>query len=141
MKFSGKKLVNVMYVGDSITDVSAFQLVRKEGGLTISFNGNEYAVREAEITVLSENAVVTAILADTFNKFGKNGVFKLVKKWNHQALQEYGVDLSLQEHALELYLQQLPQVEIVTPDNKERLMKESSAFRKTVRGEAIGKLG
>lgn len=137
----GNRLSNVMYVGDSITDVSAFQLVRKEGGITISFNGNEYAVREAEIAVLSENAVVTAVLADTFNKFGKNGVFKLVNEWNNQALQRYGVDPSLKEQALKLYPEQLPQVEIVTPDNKERLMKESSAFRKTVRGEAIGKLG
>ncbi len=135
------RLSNVMYVGDSITDVSAFQLVRKEGGLTISFNGNEYAVRETEIAVLSENAVVTAVLAEAFNKFGKNGVFKLTKEWNHQAFQRYGVDLSLQEHVLKLYPRQLPQVEIITPDNKERLMKESSAFRKTVRGEAIGKLG
>ena len=130
----GNRLSNVMYVGDSITDVSAFQLVRKEEGLTISFNGNEYAVREAEIAVLSENAVVTAVFADTFNKFGKNGVFKLVKEWNHQAFQKYGVDLSLQEHALKLYPEQLPQVEIITLDNNERLMKESSAFRKTVRG-------
>jgi len=137
----GNSLSNVMYVGDSITDVSAFQLVRKEGGLTISFNGNKYAVREAEIAVLSENAVVTAVLADTFSKFGKNGVFKLVKEWSHQAFQKYGVDLSLQEHALKLYPEQLPQVEMITPDNNGRLMKESSAFRKTVRGEAIGKLG
>lgn len=135
------RLSNIMYVGDSITDVSAFQLVRKEGGLTISFNGNEYAVREAEIAVLSGNAVVTAVLADTFNKFGKNSVFKLLKEWNHQVFQRYGVDASLRERALKLYPEQLPQVEIITPDNKERLMKESSVFRKTVRGEAIGKLG
>ncbi len=135
------RLSNVVYVGDSITDVSALQLVRKEGGLTISFNGNEYAVREAEIAVLSENAVVTAILADTFNKLGKNGVFKLVNEWNHQAFQRYGVGPSLQEHALKLYPEQLPQVEIITPYNNERLMKESSAFRKTVRSEAIGRLG
>lgn len=137
----GNRLSNVMYVGDSITDVSAFQLVRKERGLTVSFNGNEYAVREAEIAVLSENAVVTAILVDTFNQFGKNGVFKLVKEWNHQAFRRYGVDPSLREYALELYPEQLPLVEIITPDNKERLMKESNAFRKTVRGEAVGKLG
>ena len=135
------RLSNVMYVGDSITDISAFQLVRNGGGLTVSFNGNDYAVREAEIVVLTENAVVTAVLADTFNKFGKNGVFKLVKEWNHQAFQRYDVDSSLQKHVLELYPERLPQVEMITPDNKERLMKESSAFRKTVRGEAIGKLG
>ncbi len=135
------RLSNVMYVGDSITDVSPFQLVRKEAGLTISFNGNEYAVRAAEIAVLAENSVVTAILADTFNKFGKNGVFNLAKEWSHQAFKKYGVDPPLQKRALSLYPERLPRVEIITPDNKERLMKESGAFRKTVRGEAIGKLG
>jgi hypothetical protein len=35
----------------------------------------------------------------------------------------------------------LPQVELVTSENLERLIRESSVFRKTVRGEAIGKLG
>jgi hypothetical protein len=34
-----------------------------------------------------------------------------------------------------------PQVERVTADNMERLVKESGVFRKTARGEAIGKLG
>jgi energy-converting hydrogenase A subunit R len=137
----GNRLSDVIYVGDSITDVSAFRLVRKKDGLTISFNGNEYAVREAEVAVLSENAVVTAVLADAFNRLGKNGVFKLVKEWSHEALQKWGIDSSLQKHLLKLYPRQLPKVEVITSDNKERLMRESSAFRKTVRGEAIGKLG
>ena len=56
----GAQLSDVMYVGDSITDVEAFQLVRDNGGLTVSFNGNNYAVRNAEIAVLSENNIVTA---------------------------------------------------------------------------------
>ena len=45
------QLSDVMYVGDSITDVEAFKLVRENGGLTVSFNGNEYAVRNAEVAV------------------------------------------------------------------------------------------
>jgi energy-converting hydrogenase A subunit R len=136
-----KRLCDIIYVGDSITDVSAFRLVRKNGGLTISFNGNEYAVKEAEIAVLSENAVVTAVLADAFDKLGKNGVFEMVEEWSHEALQKYGVNSSLQKRLLKLYPRQLPRVEVITSDNKEQLMKESGAFRKTVRGEAIGKLG
>ncbi|MGD8506320.1 MAG: HAD hydrolase family protein [Candidatus Bathyarchaeota archaeon] len=135
------KLSNMMYVGDSITDISAFQHVRGGEGLAISFNGNAYAVREAEIAVLSENAVVTALLADVFNKLGKQGVFKLTKTWNHQAIERFGVDSSLRERIFKLYPRQLPRVETITPGNKDRLIKESSAFRKTVRGEAIGKLG
>ncbi|MEM4713077.1 MAG: HAD hydrolase family protein, partial [Candidatus Bathyarchaeia archaeon] len=57
----GVNLSDVVYVGDSITDVEAFKAVRRENGLTISFNGNEYAVREAEIAVMAENALVTAV--------------------------------------------------------------------------------
>lgn len=134
-------LCDVMYVGDSITDVSAFRLVREVGGLTISFNGNEYAIREAEIAALSEDAVVTAILADTFNRIGKNGVIQLLNDWSHEALRTYDIDSSLRKRVVKLYPELLPQVEAITPGNRKRLSKESSAFRKTTRGEAIGSLG
>jgi hypothetical protein len=40
-----------------------------------------------------------------------------------------------------LYPKTLPKVEIITADNMERMKKESSVFRKSVRGAAIGKLG
>jgi len=72
-------LSEIIYVGDSITDVESFRLVREGGGLTVSFNGNSYAVREAEIAVLSHHTVVTSILAEAFNKLGKEGTIELVK--------------------------------------------------------------
>jgi hypothetical protein len=40
-----------------------------------------------------------------------------------------------------LYPKALPKVQIVTAKNMEMLVKESSEFRKKVRGEAIGRLG
>jgi energy-converting hydrogenase A subunit R len=132
---------NVMYVGDSITDVSVFRLVREKGGLTVSFNGNAYAVREAEIAVLSENAIVTAVLADAFNKFGKEPVMKLVKNWKASTLDKFDLTPHLKRHYYKLHQKRLPRVEIVTSKNMEKLMNESTSFRKTVRGEAIGKLG
>ena len=133
-------LDNVMYVGDSITDASVFKLVRKGGGLTVSFNGNAYAVREAEIAVLSEDAIVTAILADAFKKYGKGFVMKLIDDWKPSTLEKFSLAQPLKKHLLKLR-EKFPRAEIVTSENKERLMKESAAFRKTVRGEAIGKLG
>jgi len=132
---------NVMYVGDSITDVSVSRLVREKGGLTVSFNGNAYAVREAEIAVLSENAIVTAVLADVFNKFGKEPVMKLVRNWKVSTLDMFDLTPPLKKHFYELHQKKLPKVEIVTSQNMNRLMEESAVFRKTVRGEAIGKLG
>jgi energy-converting hydrogenase A subunit R len=135
-------LEDVMYVGDSITDVEAFKLVRENGGLTVSFNGNNYAVRNAEIAVLSENSIVTAILADVFCRQGKQAALNLVENWNLQSLGHNGVvSLSLLDHLFSLYPQTLPKVQIVTPRNMELIAKESSEFRKKVRGEAIGRLG
>ena len=138
----GAQLEDVMYVGDSITDVEAFQLVREKCGLTISFNGNTYAVRNAEIAVLSVNSIITAVIADVFCRLGKQATLNLVENWNLQSLERSGVvSLSLLDHLFTLYPQALPKVQIVTAENMESLAEESSEFRKRVRGEAIGKLG
>jgi energy-converting hydrogenase A subunit R len=134
-------LHNVIYVGDSITDVSPFQLVKKNGGLTISFNGNYYAIREAEIAVLSDNTIITSILADVFNKYGREGIIKLINEWSRSTIEKY-VDSALQKRVFELWnTSKLPQVELITDENRDRLAKESSAFRKTIRGESVGRLG
>jgi energy-converting hydrogenase A subunit R len=135
-------LEDVMYVGDSITDVEAFKLVGENGGLTVSFNGNNYAVRNAEIAVLSENSVVTAIVADVFCRQGKQAVLNLVENWNLESLERNGmVSLSLLNHLFSRYPQTLPKVQIVTAKNMETIAKQSSEFRKKVRGESIGRLG
>ncbi len=135
-------LEDSMYVGDSITDVEAFKLVRENGGLTVSFNGNSYAVRNAEISVLSENNLVTAVIADIFCKFGKPATLDLVKNWNVQSLGDNKVmNPSLLNRLFSLHPQTLPKVQIVTEENMETVTRNSSEFRKKVRGEAIGKLG
>lgn len=135
-------LEDVMYVGDSITDVEAFKLVRENGGLTVSFNGNGYAVGNAEIAVLSANSIVTAVIADVFCRQGKQAALNLVENWDLQSLERNGVvTLALLDHLFTLYPQILPKVQIITAENMDSLIKESSEFRSMVRGEAIGKLG
>jgi len=51
------------------------------------------------------------------------------------------VNRSLKEYSLKVYEKEFPKVELVTMNNTPRLMKESSEFRKNVRGESIGQLG
>jgi energy-converting hydrogenase A subunit R len=131
----------VMYVGDSITDVECFKFVRNGDGLTVSFNGNEYAVREAEIALMSENTIVTSIIADIFARFGKGSVLQLAKEWSFSALKQFEVNLTLMKQVHQLYPKRLPKVEVITRYNTKRLVKESVAFRKSVRGEAIARLG
>jgi energy-converting hydrogenase A subunit R len=138
---SSAKLADVMYVGDSITDEQAFRLVKENGGLTVSFNGNEYAVENAEIAVLSATGIVTAVITDVFCRFGKQEVLSLAEKWNRRTLVERHVNRNLLSILFKLYPKELPKVKIITSENMKALAKESSEFRKKVRGEAIGRLG
>jgi energy-converting hydrogenase A subunit R len=141
VKRLGTELENVLYVGDSITDVEAFKLVRTNGGLTVSFNGNSYAVREAEVAVLSDSNLVTAVIADLFCKLGKKQTVKELRSWSYDVLNKNKIDEALLKQQSTLYPDALPKVQIVTAKNMESLIKESSAFRKKVRGVAVGRLG
>jgi energy-converting hydrogenase A subunit R len=134
-------LGDVMYVGDSITDVEAFEVVRNNGGLTVSFNGNSYAVKNAELAVLSENNSITAVIAELFFKHGKKKTLQILEDWSIKTLRRSGVSAPLLERFLALHSSGLPKVKIVTAENMEVLVRESSEFRKRVRGEAIGRLG
>jgi energy-converting hydrogenase A subunit R len=116
---TGRSFSDTMYVGDSITDRDPLRLVREGGGLTISFNGNDYVIREAEVAVMSDNTAITSVIATVFNQYGRKGVIDFVKDWDSK----------------------LPRVKLITDENRDRLAKESSIFRKTVRGQAVGKLG
>ena len=134
-------LENVMYVGDSITDVSAFRLVRSAGGVTVSFNGNNYAIREAEVAVLSRNAIVTALLASIFSRYGKNSLLTVIREWGPSAFGKFDLDEPLKEYFFKVCEERFPKAESVNQRNMARLMRESSEFRKSVRGESIGQLG
>jgi len=133
-------LSNVIYFGDSITDVDPFQLIREGGGLTVSFNGNQYAIREAEIAVMSHNTIIISILADLFRKIGREGIIRLAEEWSTSLLKEI-CEPSLLMELQSLPRDKAPRVERITSENVNRLTRESSNFRKTVRGEAIGRLG
>ena len=61
--------------------------------------------------------------------------------WNYETLEKNGVNEILLKQLSLLYPDNLPKVQIVTPQNMESLVKESSEFRKKVRGVTIGRLG
>lgn len=130
----------VIYFGDSITDLAPLRYVRENKGLAISFNGNEYAIKEAEIAVLSFNTLVTSIITVAFKKGGKELVNELVIDWNFEKIDEI-VGEQFKLRAKEVYGDTLPIVDMLSDSNRERLTKESCRFRKEVRGEALGSLG
>jgi energy-converting hydrogenase A subunit R len=134
-------LADIMYVGDSITDEEAFKLVKENGGLTVSFNGNQHAVMNAEIAVLSTDSLTTAVIADVFVRFGKTKTLNLVARWSRGALKNSSVNMDLLGRFLKLHPRELPRAEIITREKMENVARESNEFRKRVRGESIGRLG
>ncbi|MEN6293541.1 MAG: hypothetical protein ABFD07_16195, partial [Methanobacterium sp.] len=132
---------DVMYVGDSITDVEPLRFAKEHGGLAISFNGNEYAIKEAEIAIMADNTIITSVIADLFNRFGKDEVINFIKSYmdnTEDALNSYPVNKKLKEAIKQV---NLPKIAIVTSENFEALVDESKTFRRLVRGELIGALG
>jgi energy-converting hydrogenase A subunit R len=130
----------VIYFGDSITDLAPLQYVRENDGLAISFNGNQYALKEAEIAVISSNTLVTSIISVAFKKGGRELVNELVRDWNFEKIEEIIGD-QFKLRAKQVYGDTLPTVEMLSDSNREWLTKESCRFRKEVRGEALGSLG
>ncbi|MBI4964196.1 MAG: hypothetical protein HY913_13035 [Desulfomonile tiedjei] len=69
----GAELRDVFYVGDSITDVEAFRLVKAAGGMAVSFNGNDWAIKAASFAVTSRSALPIGWLAVMFINQGTRG--------------------------------------------------------------------
>jgi energy-converting hydrogenase A subunit R len=137
----GFKNEDIMYVGDSITDVEPLRFAKEQGGLAISFNGNEYAIREAEIAIMADNTVMTSIIADLFNRFGKDEVIKFINTYmdnTEMAVDSYPINNKLKDAIKRV---NLPKIAIIRDENFEILVDESKAFRRLVRGESIGALG
>ena len=131
---------DLMYVGDSITDVQPLNFAKENGGIALSFNGNEFALDNASIAAISDNTVITSVIADLFNRYDLKVVqdFALsFEKDPEKAVQEHPLNPQLASKLVETNTR----LEMVTENNLEELKEESSKFRKRVRGESIGGLG
>ncbi|BDZ71239.1 hypothetical protein [Methanobacterium petrolearium] len=131
---------NLMYVGDSITDVEPLRYAREHGGMAVSFNGNEYAVKEASIAVITDNTVITSIIASLFYQYNSKLVMEFVSSFNDnpdKTLEKYDVNPEL----ISKLKNTNTRLELVTPENLKELTEDSEKFRKEIRGESIGGLG
>lgn len=131
---TGNDLADVFYVGDSITDLEAFELVKNGGGATLSFNGNRYALRSAEIACLSFHTSILAYLADIFRREGRKGLLETVDSWNRDPRRGERIDP-------QSFSGEPPKLCRLTDRNRGEVIRESEAFRKQVRGVKVGELG
>jgi energy-converting hydrogenase A subunit R len=138
---TGNRIEDVMYVGDSITDVQALDLVKEGGGLAVSFNGNGYAIRSSLVCCMSNDAKATAILADVFDRLGRDGVFDLVSSWGADDLSRFSIDSDLLAWLNDVPREAFPRLDLISDSNRKDLTGASETFRKSIRGVEIGALG
>jgi predicted HAD superfamily phosphohydrolase len=118
-KREGVDMGQVIYVGDSITDVEAFRTVRKEGGIAVSFNGNRWAVEESDVALVCPRAEPVLPMVTAFLEGGREAVEGI--DWS-QGFKGCTADW-LHEGDIEV------------------LVASSEGMRKKVRGEVVGRLG
>ena len=129
---------DVMYVGDSITDTPPLAAVRSWGGVSLSFNGNAYALQAAEFAAASPDTDVQAQLARAFAAEGRAGLEAAVRAWpKAQKSRPAGVEAPGPE---------VPAGEArarvgLTAEEPDELAAASAAARLAVRGERIARLG
>lgn len=121
---TGQSMSDIIYVGDSITDVQALRAVSDGGGLAVSFNGNRYAVEAADVAMAGTSVMGLVPLAKAFLDGGKKGVCVLLDDLTQNIMN----DTKLREAA------------VIDETNRESLIAISEAVRREIRGKA-GNIG
>ena len=137
LRKTGSPLSDVIYIGDSITDVESLRMVREGGGIAVSFNGNAYAVREADTAIISSDTQIISLITEVFKQKGRVGILEFAEDWGKKIKVEHDAFIKLQN----LYQKTLFGFHMVTEENMSEIILQSTSFRKKVRGEKIGGLG
>ncbi|MDR1404712.1 MAG: hypothetical protein LBJ20_04005 [Candidatus Methanoplasma sp.] len=123
------------FIGGDITDIHALDAVRDRGGLAMSFNGCDFAVRKSNVAIMSRDCTAAAILIQEFYNEGIEAVFDLVENWNRETLMKKDFpDPYLMSAMLESNPRKLPEVYIVGRDNVDDIAKKSDRYRKVLLG-------
>ena len=137
----------ILYIGDSITDVEPLRFAREHDGISISFNGNDYPLREAQIAIVSPSAIATAVIANIYANNDKKAVLTFIDDYNNsdnikKLFEDYKIDSQINEEFFRIFKNiKYPLIKIVDSDNFEDILKESIEMRNRIRGEDVGGLG
>lgn len=137
----------ILYIGDSITDVEPLEFARKNNGISISFNGNEYPLKVAEIAIVSPSAVTTAVIANIYNNYDKNKVLRFIGDYNNsddleKLFEDYTINVDIKNKFFSTFANEnYPIIQIITDDNFNEILKFSKKMRNDIRGQDIGGLG
>ena len=136
----------ILYIGDSITDVEPLEFARKNNGVSISFNGNEYPLKVAEIAIVSPSAITTAVIANVYVDNDKDKVLEFINEYNNsndyeKLFNDYNIDDNIKNEFFSIFEDEYPVIQIITDENYEDILKISKEMRNNIRGQDIGGLG
>lgn len=139
-------MFNILYIGDSITDVESLNFAYSLGGLSISFNGNSYPLDAASIAIVSPDATASALIASAYANNPRDDVLTFVNRYNEtedleSLFKEYNIDEVVCEEFFKVFDDELPLIKVVTKENREEILEKSVKMRKLIRGKNIGSLG
>ena len=134
-------------IGDSITDVEPLEFAYKNNGVSISFNGNEYPLKVAEIAIVSPSAVATAVIADVYANNDKSKVLEFIDDYNNlddyeKLFKDYDINSKIEDKFFSVFERdEYPIIKIITDENFDEILKVSKDMRNNIRGQDIGGLG
>ncbi len=137
----------ILYIGDSITDVEPLEFARGNNGISISFNGNEYPLKVAEIAIISPSAITTAVIANIYAEFDKSKVLQFINEYNSsndvlKLFEDYDINQEIKDKFFNVFdKESYPIIDIINEDNYDKILNESVNMRNNIRGEDIGGLG
>ncbi len=124
-----------LYMGSSRTDFQSMDLVKDSGGLAISFNGADYAVRGCNIAILSNDSTVGAVFAEEYYNGGIQSALDLASNWERKYLKNLDFsDRHLLAGMLEAHPRKLPEVYVVERENEDEVSARSDEYRKKLLG-------
>ena len=128
-------------MGDLITDINMLQRVREEGGIAISFNGNKYSLKRANIAVTTLNSLgvlpvfklkhkIYEFLDDWESKFEnfQNNPRNIPKSLISKEIKEFCVKYN--------FVPELANLTNKTENQKDKITLKQELMRKKVRGWA-----
>ncbi len=123
------------YIGGNMMDYQAMDLVREGNGLSLAFNGSEFAVHGSNIAVLSRDCTVAAVLVQEFYNLGIEAVYDLVGNWDRETLAKAECpDRTLMDSMLAAHPRKLPEVHVIDEDNVDTVALKSDGYRKRLLG-------
>ncbi|RLI80493.1 hypothetical protein DRP05_00540 [Archaeoglobales archaeon] len=119
----------IIAIGDSISDYKMLDWVRKQGGLAVSFNGNEYALKYSNIAIVSDSAISEALVVDLFIRSGYEKLKEIEKE-----LDNYSVEIK------KLFLNSNTKIYHLDEIDYKEILDKSLNMRRRLRGR-VGELG